>query len=341
MYPFFYYILTLVALSSSFWFCYLFYRFRSHIIIPKRDDISLHYSPILANAIDGSVWSKRVGYVDIDGFIATIFDLDGRGFLKIHHNENRVSDEKWALEIIKGKSHLEPYESDVINFLKRFSKHNIVKIQDLKKDLKKEVNFRKSQKMFSHWRTHFFNVYYTKNNKKLFVNKSCRMNVLFGFISLFYALIIFSVTIIDYSPLAMYPLVSSLFLVFVTVIFLILSPNMGIKWAPEGENYYCELQRFKEYIKNPKSVKANPPTSSEMISQYLAFSIALGVSDKAFQSLKSLATSDLKNNNTYILYQLGGYHLLKSIFLDSSYEPLKDDPIKYLRRVWLDAGIRT
>jgi len=137
MYPFFYYILTLVALSSSFWFCYLFYRFRSHIIIPKRDDISLHYSPILANAIDGSVWSKRVGYVDIDGFIATIFDLDGRGFLKIHHNENRVSDEKWALEIIKGKSHLEPYESDVINFLKRFSKHNIVKIQDLKKDLKK------------------------------------------------------------------------------------------------------------------------------------------------------------------------------------------------------------
>ena len=339
--PIFYYILTIVALSSSFWFCYLLYRFRSPIIIPKRNDISLHYSPILANSIDGSTWSKRVGYVDIDGFIATIFDLDGRGFLKIHYNENGLSDEKWALEIIKGKSHLEPYESDIITFLKRFSKHNIVKIQDIKKDLKKEINFRKSQKMFSHWRTHFLNVYYTKNNKKLFVNKSCRLNVLRAFISLLFAFIIFSVTIIDYSPLAVYPLVSSLFLGFVTVIFLIISPNIGIKWAPEGENYYSELQRFKEYIKNPKMVKANPPTSSAMISQYIAFSIALGVSDKAFQSLKSLATSDIMNNNTYILYQLGGYHLLKSIFVDSSYEPLKDDPMKYLRRVWLDAGIRT
>ena len=103
--------------------------------------------------------------------------------------------------------------------------------------------------MFSHWRTHFLNVYYTKNNKKLFVNKSCRLNVLRAFISLLFAFIIFSVTIIDYSPLAVYPLVSSLFLGFVTVIFLIISPNIGIKWAPEGENYYSELQRFKEYIK--------------------------------------------------------------------------------------------
>ncbi len=339
--PISYYILTLITLSASFWFCYLFYRFRSHKIIPNRNDVSLHYSPILANAIDGSIWSKRVGYVDIDGFIATIFDLDGRGFLKIYYNENGLSDENWALEIIHNKSNLEPYESDIITFLKRFSKHNIVKIQDVRKDLKNEVNFRKSQKMFSHWRTHFFNVYYTNNNEKLFVNKSCRLNVLFAYICLLFAFIIFSVTIIDYSPLAVYSLVSSLFLVFVTVIFLIISPNIGIKWAPEGENYYSELQRFKEYIKNPKSVKANPPTSSAMISQYLAFSIALGVSDKAFQSLKSLATSSIMNNNTYILYQLGGYHVLKSIFLDSSYEPLKDDPIKYLRRVWLDAGIRT
>jgi uncharacterized membrane protein len=341
--PIFYYILTLITLSSSFWFCYLLYRFRSRIIVPKSDDISLHYSPILANAIDGSTWSKRVGYVDIDGFIATIFDLVSREYLKVHYS----GDEIIGLEIVGRKLNLEPFEVYILHYFKSISKHdNLVKIksfdmttdkshadpnfiQDLIKIIRseriKERTFKTSQNMFYHWKEHVFNEYYTSGDK-LFIIENSRINRYLGVTCLLVAGIIFILATNDSSSLTIYPFYSSIFLGVVSLLFLILYPHISIKWTPKGKQYFLELMKFKKYIKKPIPVKKNPPISSAEINRLLTYGIALGVPEEAFESLSLLENVDLENNSTYLFYQYGGYDLLKCIFIYSTYEFEGEDP---------------
>ena len=297
----------------------------------------------MVNAIGGSLWSKEVGDVDIDGFIATIFDLVGREYLKVHYS----GDEIIGLEIVGRKWNLEPFEAYILHYFKSISKHdNLVKIQsiDMKADkshadpnfiqdlLKiirseriKERTFKTSQNMFYHWKEYVFNEYYTSGDK-LFIIENNKINRFFAVICLLVAGIIFILATNDSSPLTVYPFYSSLFLGVISLLFLILYPHTGIKWTPKGKQYFLELMKFKKYIKKPISVKKNPPISSAEINRLLTYGIALGVPEEAFESLSLLENVDLENNSTYLFYQYGGYDLLKCIFIYSTYEFEGEDP---------------
>ena len=119
MSPVYYIILTLIALIFSFWFLFLFYRFRFLKLAYNSGSIVFSYPPVMVNAIGGSLWSKEVGDVDIDGFIASIFDLVGREYLKVHYN----GDEIIGLAMVGRKWNLEPFEAYILHYFKSISKH--------------------------------------------------------------------------------------------------------------------------------------------------------------------------------------------------------------------------
>ncbi|MGO9387930.1 MAG: DUF2207 family protein [Methanobacterium sp.] len=341
--PVFYYYLTFFALGLSFYFCFLIYQFRFLKLPFDSGNIVYSYPPVMVNAIGGSLWSKEVGDVDINGFIATIFDLVGRGYLKVHYS----GDEIIGLAIVSRKLNLEPFESYILHYLKIIAKHhNLVKIQSLEmipekshadskffKNILKIINserikertFKTSQNMFYHWKEHVFNEYYT-NSDKLFTIENSKINRFFAVICLLVAGIIFILATNDSSPLTVYPFYSSIFLGVISLLFLILYPHTGIKWTPKGKQYFLELMKFKKYIKNPISVKKNPPVSYTEINRLLTYGIALGVPEEAFESLSLLENVDLENNSTCLFYQNGGYDLLKCIFIYSTYEFEGEDP---------------
>ena len=267
MSPVYYIILTLIALIFSFWFLYLLYRFRFLKLASNSSSIVFSYPPVMVNAIGGSLWSKEVGDVDINGFIATIFDLVGRGYLKVHYS----GDEIIGLAIVGRKLNLEPFEAYILHYFKSISKHdNLVKIksfdmttdkshadpnfiQDLIKIIRseriKERTFKTSQNMFYHWKEHVFNEYYT-NGDKLFIIENSRIYRYLGVTCLLVAGIIFILATNDSSSLTVYPFYSSIFLGVLSLLFLILYPHISIKWTPKGKQYFLELMKFKKYIKN-------------------------------------------------------------------------------------------
>lgn len=330
-----YFILVILPLLCLIPIIYLYYNFR-YPEVTDLDDFLFNNPPLLLNALSGSILSKKVGIPDLDGVIVTIIDLIRKGYLKPYYKQKEDSEYLITLKISSiNKKNIEQFELDIIHFLKRFSKNNCINLQKVKENIVKDKNPKIFKKTFLNMKKHIFKRYL--NNNRLFIIKSNKIIYLFGYMGLLIGFIIFSVSFTGLSKFSAYLTCFSIFLIFLSFIFLIVIPNIHIEWTDFGAKYFLESQKFKKSINDYSLIEIDSLLLSE-IELYLTYSIGAGISNNFFKLLKSSENLDLEKAEVFNFYKKGGYSLLKSIFKDSRYYA-ENDSLDFLRRTLKAAGM--
>jgi len=112
-----------------------------------------------------------------DGFKATLLDLINKNYIIFLNPDSSNSAKKNNhysgpfVKINKKKSitKLKPYELDVINFLKRYSKKGVISLDVIKEDLKNLKSSKKFESRYNSWEKHLKNEYL---NNKFFLEDS-------------------------------------------------------------------------------------------------------------------------------------------------------------------------
>ncbi|MCK9152119.1 DUF2207 domain-containing protein [Methanobacterium alcaliphilum] len=270
-------------------------------------------SPAVVNAISGKGFGKSVGNPNMDGFQATIMDLINRGFLGVY-TEKKGRKKQVNLEI-KQKSFEELYsfEKHVITFLRRFAVDNIINMDYLKKELKKQDKAKSFKSSYDAWEGDLNNLFLNKKTDKFFIKTGDTYIKTYGVLAIILAGIVFFFTVFNPLPASIYAFLASIVLGVAGIISIILPEKVGGRWTQEGIDYDAKWQAFKKYIQDFSLIKEYPPESVAVWNKYLVYATALGVADKVRKSMEiSLPDDQLDRSDLYLFHYYGGYALLSS-----------------------------
>lgn len=269
-------------------------------------EIPYNDPPALVNAIYPSKIFKGVGEPDMDGFKATIMDLIDRNYLKVETKEKKV-----FLKINKDLKGLEDFEMDVIRFLRRFRKNNLIPLDEIPKKLSEKNTAIYFQGLYENWKNHLKKKFITDKIEEIFINKGAKYMKIYGIIGIILAIIVAYFTMGD--PLGKLPFSTAVLLATTSIIAILLPEDIPGHWTPQGREYIEKWNNFKKYLKDFSQIKEYPPESVKIWNKYLVYATALGIAENVIKAMKlQLPEQELEENDVYIFHYYGGYGLLST-----------------------------
>lgn len=328
------YILTAIMVFLFFIPLFIYIKFGREPKIGYRAeyerDIPTDDPPALVNAICVQGVSKDIGEPDMDGFRATIMDLINRGYLKI----GRIEDKKTFKDNLLGKitdqtpkrsvylqlndkkdlSKLEDFEMDVVKILRQFEMDDIIKLEDMNRDLKKPEIAERFRNSYGMWEYDLKKKFLGDDDlKKIFNRKGDSYLKIYAVGGLILAIVSGIMAFGSSLPSARYPLYAAVALAIISLISLKLPEGIAGRWTTYGEEYDSKWKNFRKYLNDFSLIKKYPPESIAVWNRYLVYATALGVAENVKKAMEiNLPKKDLELNDTYLFHSYGGYMLLNS-----------------------------
>lgn len=271
--------------------------------------------PALVNAIYTSKVLKNIGEPDMNGFKATIMDLIDRNYLKVE-TKTEGKDKKTFLKINKDLKGLEDFEMDVIRFLRRFRKNNLIALDEIPKKLSDRETALEFQEIYESWKDHLKKRFINNKIDEIFINKGAKYMKIFSITGVILAIIVAYFTISDPLPFARLPFYASIILAASSITSILLPEDIPGHWTVQGKEYVEKWKNFKKYLKDFSLIKEHPPESVKIWNKYLVYATALGIADKVIKAMKlQLPETELERNDIYLFHYYGGYGLLSEALL--------------------------
>jgi uncharacterized membrane protein len=239
-----------------------------------------------------------LNFSDVNGFIATLFDLARRKYLEILGSEKNVK-----IRITKSAEGLNKYENVVYLFLKKYENKGVIVWNELKTKLLSYNNSKDFQR-----RLISFNSFVKKSfDKKEYYNyegnKKFLIYSLLYFLSFFVISFIFNILTFIIMPLYKSHINSFLIISFVLIMFLnvVGMINLG-KWTSKGRIFERKWIAFKKYLNDYSLLSKHSPQSIIIWEKFLVYAIALGVANNVIKVMKLRTVNISKSNMRGIYY---------------------------------------
>lgn len=286
-------ILILLSLIYPFYIIYQSWggqfrtRGRSTGDLPENDP------PAIVNAICGNGISKQAGDPGIDGFLATIMDLIKRRYITLDHHYDE--DEGLKLKINKNRDmkNLKSFEKTALDFLKNFERNNTIYMDKMSDNLEK-THF---QKRFLDWRKQVNKKINSSKLNIMFVERNNIGMYVYGFITLLGSILIIAMASNNPMPGAIYSFYAGIILLPVSILSLLMTSRVKVKWTDYGKEYRASWKGYKGYVKNSKHYD-----DSKVFDNYMIYGTALGVGDNVMKLIgKKFQGEALLNTPLYTL----------------------------------------
>jgi uncharacterized membrane protein len=253
-----------------------------------------------------------VGKPDINAFVATIMDLVYREYIglkdvKVERSYfgliNRTEDDV-VLELKKkGKGELFDFESDVLNFLRTYSKKGRLSWLDFKDELGNDDRF---YNFINSW-----NKLIQRHIKveRLFISTGNYFLMAAGLVSIFIS-IFGAIGILNFYPPTKFPGISRavipgaiIFIVGLgSLLIAIINEKGAGRFTPEGRLYYERWIRFRDYLTDFSALKEHPPESIKLWDFYLVYGITLGVTKKVIKNMGLIVPKNQMTSSTFYAF---------------------------------------
>jgi uncharacterized membrane protein len=316
-------ILLYIILFAIIGFIYIIVKSikNSNKNLPKNKEIE-YYTDILDNYSLGeysTLYSRITSFSNSNLIIATILDLSNKKYIKMESLKKVKKvfgepeyDYYLTIDKTKNVNKLTEYEKLVINFLFDKTTENLDSLENVKTD-KIELN-----KAFKETSTKFSLIssfqkkcaQFTKEYTEKFYRKSSGGLYKKLFLYIVMVLAAISINTIFVSPLYINAkfitiIVSSVILLFNSIILLLIIYNCSFIIRDEYVNEYKMLKGLKKYLDDYSLIKDRYPIEIALWDRYLVFASLLGIAPKVAKEFKEeLIKNGYDDNYIYTYYPI-------------------------------------
>ena len=280
-------------------------------------------SPAIVNAL----YRGNVGSVNMDAFKASVLSLVNKKYLKMENFENSdtSSDENSMNPTITFSSdlnfsNLSSSEKSAFKTLKLFADRNEkLDLEVFKNDMKEEIVAKKFRDYYNSWCKEVEDEA-KKNISKFFDSTGSDYGGFLALGGLILSGIIIMAWFFSFLPFTYvesfsYILPAMIFLIFVSVMIIIIPNHILGRWTVEGREASKKWLNFRKYLNDFSLIKEYPPSSIEIWDQYLVYGTALGLTKVVKKNMEKLIPKEnLDSMDSYCFYSYGGTSLMFSSF---------------------------
>ncbi len=217
---------------------------------------------------------------DMDGFYATLLDLQRRGFIEIENEKKEIK-----IKIIKDDG-LDKYERKVIHFLKKYSLNDVFSTKIIEEKI--EAN-RGNEYALSKIREDFQKISRVRDGSDFIVNGRKTMLKFFGFsLLIFFIFAIFYAFANEIYPVLLDAFLYSLLLSTQFLLTVFAPSTLFGKWKKEYYKEKMEWDAFKNFLLDMAHLEKYKAEDISIWKEWLIYATALGIGKKILKQFKKL-----------------------------------------------------